>query len=430
MDKVEGLTVPIKQIIVLPGRGRKAFTQIESLADSLKTKGFIHPILVTRHEEDPDKFVLVAGERRYRAAILAGFDKIPVTFRDNLDPLQQKILELEENTARRDIDWTEQAETMRQIDELKQTEHKDGSWTLDNTAEFVQQSKGHVSLQINMAKKLKAKPGLKERVKHMPIRAALKVIEREEEVERVTRLKDSGQLAVSANLLLGDCRELIKKVETDSIDLLLTDPPYGLERMEELKRSGSVKMTGHQMMSETHNLSLAEVLDLLRSLAPELARVLKPGAHFYVFTAAQYVGYFIEALSPLEFQPPVVVWDRGKPSTPGYGYNYLSRTETIIYGHNPPRGKRLSKNLYNILTHPDVPSNLRTYPTEKPKSLLKELIEQSSIIGDLILDPFAGSASTLKAALETGRRGLGFEIDSKAWARAQGTLVEKPDDEG
>ena len=170
------------------------------------------------------------------------------------------------------------------------------------------------------------------------------------------------------------------------------------------------------------------MIELLQKLAEEFHRVLKPGAHFYVFSAMQYVGSFIAALHPLEFQPPVLVWDRGKPTTPGYGYNYLNRTETIIYGHNPSRSRRLAKNTYNILSHPEVPRSMRMYPTEKPQSLLKQLIQQSTVEGDVVLDPFAGSASCLKAAYAIGRTAIGFEIDSDTWKRAQLSLSEVGDE--
>lgn len=413
----EAPLVPLKNIIVPTDRGRKIFTRIEELSESIRTKGFIHPILVTTIPERPGFYNLVAGERRFRAAILAGMVEVPVTFRDNLTRIEQKILELEENVCRKDIDWAEQAETIAQIDALKQ--RTETNWTQEKTADFVQQSYGHVSLQINMAKKLKADPKLRLKVKDKPIRVAMKIIEQEEEVEKAERLQASGQMTITTDLIHGDCRELIHGLKDASVDMLCMDPPYGLANVEALREGGSIRMPGHQLMSETHNMTLKQVLQLLRDLAPELCRVLKPGAHFYCFTAMQYAGYFVEALEPLEFQPPILIWDRGKPTTPGYGYNYLNRIETIIYGHNPPRGKRLAKNLYNILSHPEVPSTIRTYPTEKPQSLLKEFMTQSTIIGDLVLDPFAGSASCLKAARDISRRAIGFEIDKNAWSRAQ-----------
>jgi len=81
--------------------------------------------------------------------------------------------------------------------------------------------------------------------------------------------------------------------------------------------------------------------------------------------------------------------------------------------------------MYNIIPCPDVPRNLRMYPTEKPVPLLKTLIKQSTSPNGLVLDPFAGSASTLVAAREAGRRGLGFEINRESFLRAQKRLEEE-----
>lgn len=412
--------VPIRSIVVLPGRGRKEFTRIEELAESIKKNGLISPIYVVKNTDPqkPDTWILVAGERRYRASILAGLKELPANDHSEISDLQQKIIELEENVCRQDLTWMEQAELHRQIDELRRKQ--DGSWNQKKTAELVDLSEGMVSQQIKVARKLKEQPELVKEVSHLPMAAALKVIERKEEVARVDRLQAQGKLQVTTDLKLGSCLDLIKTLPANSVDMLLTDPPYGIEKLEDIREKGqSGAFTGHAMMSEFHNQDIDTVLGLLRKLAPELVRVLKPGAHWYMFCGYEYVGEFVKALQPLVFQPPILIWDREKPTTPGYGYNYLNRIETIIYGFNPPRSRRLAKNVYNIIPHPEVPRSLRTYPTEKPTGLLKVLIEQSTILGDVILDPFAGSGSTLKAARELGRRSIGFEINPESWKRTQ-----------
>ena len=147
---------------------------------------------------------------------------------------------------------------------------------------------------------------------------------------------------------------------------------------------------------------------------------MKEGAHFYMFCGFQHIGAFIAALTPyLEFQPPVVVWDRGRPSSPGYGYNYLSRLEAIIYGCKPPRGRRLNETMYNVIECSDVPKNLRMYPTEKPIPLLQTLIKQSTSPNGLVLDPFAGTGTTNAACKELDRFCLGIECNAKYVDAAQ-----------
>lgn len=423
---MEFIKVPLKDIIIKTGRGRKEFKHIQELADSIKRQGFINPICVAPSVEQPGKYELIAGERRWRASCLAGLSEVPVTFRSHQTDLERKIMELEENTHREGLDWQEEAELHAQIDEHRKL--LDGSWNQKQTAELVGVSPAHVNLQIAMAKKLRENPAIAKEIRerNLPINAAAQVMKAKENNEKMERLRSAGKLEITTDLKLGDCRELIKLLPPASVDLCITDPPYGLEKLEAIREGGGSRMSGHALMGDDHNSNITAVLQLLREMAPELVRVMKPGGHIYIFTAFQYAGQFIEALAPLEFQPPGLVWVRGsveeekyKSTTPGYGYNYLSCTEYVLMFHNPPRSRRLAKNMPNILQHPEVPKNLRVYPTEKPQSLLKDLIAQSSTLGDTVLDFTAGSASTLKAARALGRKSIGFEKNQESWTKAQ-----------
>jgi site-specific DNA-methyltransferase (adenine-specific) len=416
--------VKLSDVIIGSDRGRKEFTRIEQLTDSIRKYGLIHPIVVSPSEDRPGKFVLVAGERRYRASIMAARAEVPATLREESPSVLAEI-ELEENVSRADISFEEEGNILRKIQELKRKE--DPKWGLQETADMTGRSIGDVSTKIAIAKKFKDRPDLKEKCKDLPYTAALKKIKQIEESERLQRLTERGEVELSTDLRHGNCLDLIKELATDSVDLLVTDPPYGIEKLEQLRKPGSKKMVGHQLMSDTHNLSLKGALDLIAALAPELARVMKPGAHFYMFCGMQYTSDFVRALEPhLIFKPPQLVWNRLKPSMPAYGYAYLSCMEAVIFGMAPPENtKRLNETQYALFECKDVPSNLRHYPTEKPVPLLQQFIKNSSNPNDVVLDPFAGSASTLVAARTTGRRAIGFEIDQQAFLLAQKRLKEE-----
>lgn len=419
---MELFKIPLKSIIVKEERGRKLFQGLIELADSLKQHGLIHPIVVSPSENE--KFFLVAGERRVRAAAIAGWTEITATLRDDLDAIKQKEVELEENVRRSDLSWQEQGDIMDQIHELQMMQ-KPG-WNIEKTADLIGHSRSRVTDKIAVSKKLKRRPDLRAEVANLPFTAAKKQLESIDRREKLEKLVKAGKVQLNSELRQGDCRQLITEIEDESIDMLLTDPPYGLEGIKNLGDTSKKleKMSGFRTMKYEHNLSHDEVMDLFRTLGSEFARVLKPGCHWYIFCADQYSGEIIEILKPyLEFKPPILYWDRGKPSTPGFGYNYLNRTEAIIYGCKPPQGRRLNHNKSNILAHSEVPRNFRIYPTEKPRSLLRELIEQSTDVGEIVLDPFAGSASTLLATRACGRRGLGFELDKVAFMKAQERLL-------
>lgn len=428
--KLKVIAIPVKDVIV-KNRGRQKFTRILELAESIQKYGLIHPIVVApfTNNQGETKYELVAGERRLRGTILAGSATIPATFREETTPSVLAEIEFEENVCRVDISFEEEGILFEKIQRLKKAENPD--WTQADTARMTGRSTGDVSSKIQIAKKFRERPDLKAQCADgkMPFSAALQKIAQIEEAEKVQRLSDQGQIQLSTELLHGDCLQLIKTLADESIDLLVTDPPYGLERLEKIRTTSSNRFTSHTLMSSEHNQNIDSIIELLTKLAPELHRVLKPGSHFYMFCGFQYIGKFIDALFPfLMFQPPVLVWDRGKPSAPGYGYNYLSRLEVIIYGHKPPREKRrLNQNMYNLFQCPDVPKPLRRYPTEKPEPLLQILIQNSSSPNAMVLDPFAGSGSTLTAAKNCGRRAIGFEINKEAFLRAQKRILGEDD---
>lgn len=419
-------TLSLKDIVITNDRGRKQFTRLQELAESICRYGLIHPIVVAPCPDQLGKFILVAGERRYRGSILAGLVFVPAILREEASSVLAEI-ELEENVSRVNLTWPEECAILAKIQERKKAE--DPNWGIVQTAEMTNRSTGDVSIKIKTHEKLKKRPDLKKKTEGKPFYAAVKIIEQAEEAEKVQRLAEQGQIQLTTELRHGDCRTLIKQLPDNSIDCLLTDPPYGLEKIENL-RTGSQTMMSHALMSDTHNLNIEEVCEILKSLGNDIRRVMLPGSHFYMFCGFQYAGKFIDALTPfLEFQPPVVIWDRGKPSSPGYGYNYISRAECILYGYRPPRGRRLNENMYNIIECPDVPRDLRIYPTEKPVPLLITLIKNSTLPNQTVLDLFAGSASTLVAARKCGRKGIGFEVDETAYHRAQKRLIE-PEESG
>ncbi len=418
--------VPIRSVKVRDKRGRRDFKDIQGLAESLKENGFIHPPTVMTNGDG--SYTLIAGERRYRAAILAGFAEIPVTVRDDLSELEYRTLELEENVQRSDLSWDEQVDMMERLHKLKVEANPE--WTQADTATLTRQSRGHVSLQIQVSEAMKADPTLRSRVKKLDIRSAAKVIQREKAETKARRMQEQGLLEITEEFQLGDCRSLIKTLETDSVHCVIMDPPYGLERLEKMREAGEgAPVKSFALMSDTHNMTIEEVCDLLAELSPQLSRVCIEGAHIYVFSAFQFLGQFISALHTLEFQPPCLVWDHERTTQPGLGYNYISRCEPIAMFHNPPRGRRLAKSMGNIISHPEVPRGIERFATAKPEGLLGTLIQQSTIMGERVLDPFGGSGSTLRAARLTSRRGVSFEIDEPTYQRTLLSLQGEPEKE-
>jgi ParB/RepB/Spo0J family partition protein len=147
--------------IVIPERQRVDLGDINALASSLKAHGQAQPILVTRASSQfPPTYELVAGCRRLRAAQLLGWTEIECYVREDLTPLQKQLLELEEDTRRKDRTWQERCLATAKIHYIKQIESAENGteWTQQQMADFTGISQASVSYLLDLAKALYIEP--------------------------------------------------------------------------------------------------------------------------------------------------------------------------------------------------------------------------------------------------------------------------------
>ena len=430
--------ISVKDVEVAPGRGRKDFSHVLDLKKDIEENGLIQPVVLTRLPTG--KFKLIAGETRQRACLLipemAGM--VPFTLLEEMSPLKQLEIELSENICRKDLNPFEQIELMAKIDDVKRqlygtkTQENPDGWSIKETANLAGVDESFAGKQIKLAKKLRARPDIKERVKHMPISVAIRVAGQIEEAERVQAAHDSGTLQLTQELVNTDALAFLKKQPDNSVDLFITDPPFGMEAIDETKPACSI--SGHEssyltQLKPDDNSSWGKVLDLLRGVLPELGRVLKPGRHFYIFFNLEFLQPTVDILKEagLTVLWPVLVWDKGRTTTQFRGYSYQSMYEVILFGLKPPVGEESPRRLIDaagsILRYSPVHASRKLHVFEKPLDMLAAIIKRSSNFGELICDPFAGSGSTLVAAKQTGRRAIGSELDKEHFLKAQGRLL-------
>lgn len=195
---------------------------------------------------------------------------------------------------------------------------------------------------------------------------------------------------------------LLTALSTESIDCIVTDPPYGCGTQVSARRKPEDRFK---------EIVGAEEIDA--SWIPNAYRVLKTGGAAYVFAKWVNMGEWKALLEQGGFSVRnCIIWDKLQHGTGDLEGDYAPQYEMILYatkGRHKLRGARIP----NIIRYPKVqPQNLK-HPYEKPVGLLEMLIRKSSDAGGVVLDLFAGSGATLRAAQQSGRKFIGSELEAE-----------------
>ena len=202
-----------------------------------------------------------------------------------------------------------------------------------------------------------------------------------------------------------DAVKWLSTLEDGCINLVITDPPY-----ESLEKHRKIGTTTRLKISKSSSNLWFDIFpnSRFKELFTEIFRVLKKNSHFYLFCDQETMFITKPIAEKVGFKFwKAIVWDKVNI---GMGYHYRSRHEFILFFE---KGKRKLNNL-GIPDILECKRIYRGYPTEKPVTLLEILIEQSTHLGELVVDPFFGSGSTLVAAKNMGRDHLGCDISEYA----------------
>lgn len=338
--------IPMKDIIV-EGRSRKEFRNLADLSESIKSQGLIHPPTVSMM--DDGKIHLVAGERRFKAALMAGMTDIPCYFREELPELELREMELEENLQREDVSYEEQNEALMKIENLKMDRlgksgpnHPEG-WNQEKLANLVGMSKSSVRAKVQLAKDFDKRPDIAGKVRHLPETAARKEYNRIVKQESTARKIANGDMQVSTDIIHGFMRTELPKIPDNSVHCVVTDPPFGISELQAELAEKEVRKVGDKIKDKTDstqlyrlkigkydNLSSQQALDNMDNFIPHLARVLRPGCYFYIFfenlMTISEVAQMLEEHNDLVLMKPAIIWDKRRTSNTFTGYNYPSCT--------------------------------------------------------------------------------------------------------
>lgn len=210
----------------------------------------------------------------------------------------------------------------------------------------------------------------------------------------------------------GDCIEVMRQMPANSVDFILTDPPYLVNFRDR---------DGRTLQNDTH-------AEWLRPAMAEAFRVLKQNRLMLCFYGWPRAEKFMEAWRSAGFRPVGhLVFPKGY-TTKARFLKYQHEQAYLLAKGNPPLPEHPLPDVQHF-----VYTGNRLHPTQKAVTTLAPIIRTFSLPGDVVLDAFCGSASTCAAALLTGRKYIGIELDDAYFtqadlrmARVQERIAKRP----
>lgn len=202
-----------------------------------------------------------------------------------------------------------------------------------------------------------------------------------------------------------DCLEGMKSIPDNSIDLIVTDPPYKTTSRGSSGGTGGILKEEINKRGKVFKHNDIEFNEWL----PELYRVLKDTGHAYIMSNNKNLKDMLIEIENVGFNIyKTLIWAKNSPITNMY---YMDSHEYIIFCRKG-KAKRINNCGTKSVLNVDNPRN-KVHPTEKPVELMEILINNSSQEGELVLDPFMGSGTTAIACINNNRNYIGFELDKQ-----------------
>jgi site-specific DNA-methyltransferase (adenine-specific) len=415
----------------------------EELRDSILSKALLHPpVLRTSIPPEPPGYVLVAGETRLAAIDSIAKDglafrcddtvvmpgEVPFVFLTDLTDIGYREAELEENLIRSDLPWQDRCLAIAEIHRMRAEANPDQTPT--DTARELAEKGGTVG--INEAASVIHHPDVirtaiiqsKIIAEHISDPQVANARNANEAFAHITRTLENQHVAELTRRRLaaaptktdfeirhGDSRILLPQLESGVFDLILSDPPYGIGAGSSGFRSRTVH---HHNYEDTPD----SARELCKIILMEGFRVTKPRANIFLFASIDlwfWLREFSKQCGWTPFPTPVIWQKSESEGLAPWGQQGFRRTyDNIFFATKGQRG--LIHSPTDILSHKRVGRSDRVYAAEKPEGLLRTLIEASTLPGEYLLDPCAGSGSTIGAArIAPTRRALGIEIDKSAF---------------
>lgn len=429
--------IDIASIIILPNRQRREFDpeRLQGLQSSIGKVGLQNPIVVRlpqSGENAGDKmWILVSGERRLRAvrdmnefgeevryegkALRPG--TVPATLDTELQPLPARKAELEENLRRENLTWQEETAAIAAIDDTERKLAADAGRPAPSNAELAEDylppkraGTGNTHGAEEVRRRILLAPHLSnpDVAKAKSVDEAFGVLKRADDAARhaeMARVVGASFSARDHTLLQGDCIALMAGMAPESFDVILTDPPYGIDAQD-------FGDAGGRLVSQTHGYDDVggEAWEtLMLEFARQSWRVAKARAHAYVccdIDKFHFLKNLMESFGWYVHRTPLINYKLDGSRVPLPENGPQRKWEMVLYAI---KGWRKVTRIYSDVIETRGDENL-SHGAQKPVELYANLLKRSVRPGDSVLDPFCGTGTVFVAAHGALVKATGIEI--------------------
>ena len=215
-----------------------------------------------------------------------------------------------------------------------------------------------------------------------------------------------------------DAEEGIKQIKDESVDLILTDPPYNVDYDQKSKHLSKLGKTGNIDKTDDRNKEFIDKITNYEGICREFYRILKKDTHCYIFCGGRQITKWQDAMIKAGFKPPqILVWK--KPNCTfdlTQGHKFPENKEFLLFFHkgwSKLNGYKIERRQFRSCMEFKPSEDTKHHSCAKPQPLLKFIVGLSSKKGDLCLDAFCGSGNHLIAFKQMGREFIGFEISKE-----------------
>jgi len=206
-----------------------------------------------------------------------------------------------------------------------------------------------------------------------------------------------------------DCRNILKDLPDNSIDCILTDPPYAIDFVS------SWKAYNKEDFEDSKN----EILPLLKDVCILLQQKCKKDAHLYFFSSWMSYSLFENIISEYFDISNVIIWEKNNTSLVDFDKRYGFSYEQIIFCKQKGNNERMLRNKssrdvvhFDRIANPD-------HTCEKPVKLLEYFIDNSTVENELVVDCFAGTFNSMVAARNLKRSYIGIELKNEFYKKGE-----------